>query len=125
MYMSPEVVAEAHLSAQWKEEDQKNWQRADVYSFAMVAYEIMTGQYPWPLDAHIQSLVMKERPMIPSRGYISYNCSDEVPADISELIQDCWALLQERPYMDNMFHRLKQMQTGVQAIQSNKRRCFC
>lgn len=56
-----------------------------MYSFGMVAWEVVSRQTPWagearPQDIYIRVVFRSERPAIPANA----------PADIVDIIQDCW-----------------------------------
>jgi serine/threonine protein kinase len=93
-WMAPEVC-----------QDEKNTVKytkaADVYSFAMVFFEVLTGRLPFEgvalRDLH-QRVLTGERPILPPDGYC--------PVHVSALIERCWATMPEdRP----QFHEICQM----------------
>ncbi|KAG0612965.1 hypothetical protein M758_6G066400 [Ceratodon purpureus] len=58
--------------------------KCDIYSFAMVGYEILTGNLPFPniSNAEVRRLVLKgERPQLP----------DGCPDKLKDLIKRCWS----------------------------------
>ena len=59
-------------------------EKADVYSFSLVLYELVTLQVPFQnishLDLHSHVVLKKERPSIPS----------DCPTDVAQLIESCW-----------------------------------
>jgi serine/threonine protein kinase len=76
---------------------------SDVYSFAMVCYEILSGDFPFqellPGDLH-EAICDGERPELPA------NCPD----DLLELIHECWASNpDERPAISEIHQRLSTM----------------
>ena len=79
-YMAPELY---NNSVKSKELIQQ--QRADVYSFAMVSYSILTSLIPFGADVNTPSAVMKlvnsdKKPQFPSY----------VPQNIIDLLSRCW-----------------------------------
>lgn len=61
---------------------------ADIFSFAMIMYETMTGLLPYQQFTsgfHITEALLKgERPIIPS------HISQKIPPNFLNLIQSCW-----------------------------------
>eukprot|EP01102_Stenamoeba_stenopodia_P010653 TRINITY_DN3236_c0_g1_i1.p1 TRINITY_DN3236_c0_g1~~TRINITY_DN3236_c0_g1_i1.p1 ORF type:complete len:425 (-),score=83.95 TRINITY_DN3236_c0_g1_i1:92-1366(-) len=90
-YMAPEVVnGEAYDI------------KVDVYSFAMVLSEVMTRKSPFSNysfdSAAIQAVFRGERPTLP----------DECPAEVSELIHQCWdAAADKRPAFVDILPRVQ------------------
>lgn len=78
-YVAPEL-----LNFNEGKSKDENAKMSDVYSFAMVAYNLMTGIQPWNTNRGLQSILMRtirgERPM--TLGIVPY------PFD--KLIADCW-----------------------------------
>lgn len=59
---------------------------SDVYSFGIVAWEVVTRELPWaietcPRDIYIRVVLKGLRPAIP----------DDTPADIANVARACWA----------------------------------
>lgn len=75
-YMAPECFQENLVTP-----------RADVYSWAIIMAEMLTGQLPWygcPTMAIIYNVVFKqERPELPED-------EERCPPDLASLIKDCW-----------------------------------
>ncbi|CAM6018529.1 unnamed protein product [Sphagnum balticum] len=93
LWMAPEV---------WLEENTENYTKAaDVYSFAMVFFEVLTGEIPFQdkLPTQLLQCVLKgERPILPPDDYC--------PVHVSAVIKKCWATMPEdRP----QFHEICQM----------------
>lgn len=92
--------------------------KADVYSFAMVVYEMMAEQMPF---AHYMDGSKKEHnALISNREFVQAVYIDgerpvfdtaaapAPPQDIQDLLTDCWdADLFQRPTMDQVFARLQ------------------
>jgi serine/threonine protein kinase len=110
-YMAPEVALGKGYNLQ-----------VDVYSFAMVLYELFTHTKPFELysrDMH-QLLVCEEgqRPQLSSSGS---SASSQVPAVLQILLKEAWATdPQQRPTSAILHLRLQAM-LAAQA-QTNKRR---
>ena len=67
-------------------EKQKTSKASDVYSFGMVAWEVLSRQTPWadqatPRDIYLRVVIHGDRPAIPA----------DAPADIAEMLLGCWA----------------------------------
>ena len=73
-YMAPELLAENIFS-----------EKADVYAYAIIVWEVLTGGWPWqglnPMQVGMQILMQKARPAIP----------ENAPADLASLMTRCWA----------------------------------
>ncbi|CAN0457164.1 unnamed protein product, partial [Laminaria digitata] len=59
---------------------------SDVYSFGIVAWEVISMDAPWvdealPLDVYRRVVSKEDRPVIPA----------EAPADIADIVRACWA----------------------------------
>jgi serine/threonine protein kinase len=92
----------------FKENTEKYTKAADVYSYAMVFFEVLTGKLPW-CDAQgnptilvmselLPSIHSEKRPSLPPENYC--------PAHLSTLINKCWATrAEDRP----QFHEICQM----------------
>lgn len=79
--------------------------KSDVYSFAMVAYEILTGTKPYPSITEFNVKVMNQiidgslRPNIPS----NFN------KNMKELLEQCWDKeISKRPTFTEIYSRLSQ-----------------
>jgi protein phosphatase 1L len=83
-WMAPEVFED-------EENREKYTNSADVYSFAIIFSEVLTGEEPFkgmPLKNHLQRIRDGQRPPLP----------DYCPDYLSELIKKCWATNpRERP----------------------------
>ncbi|CAN0080537.1 unnamed protein product, partial [Ectocarpus sp. 12 AP-2014] len=80
----------AHISFAWTApevlESKETSKASDVYSFGMVAWELLTRQTPWadqarPRDIYLRVVMREERPAIPA----------DAPVDIAEMVRSCWA----------------------------------
>ncbi|CAM9271504.1 unnamed protein product, partial [Laminaria digitata] len=76
---------------------------SDVYSFGIVAWEVLSTDAPWedealPLDVYRRVVFKGDRPAIPA----------DAPADIADLLRACWAgPPAERPTFNEMMTRLR------------------
>lgn len=76
---------------------------SDVYSFGMVAWEVVSRQVPWadealPQDIYIRVVFRGDRPVVPA----------DAPADIVDIIQACWAgAPEQRPPASNVLDILE------------------
>lgn len=83
-------------------------EKVDVYSFAILLWECLTGKVPWghvpsPMQIIYYVGVLNQRPALPADG--------SVPADLERLIQDCWVVdPTKRPGFDSILERLQGMQ---------------
>jgi serine/threonine protein kinase len=103
-WMAPEVGTSQWMASEVGE-DEKNTEKytkaADVYSFAMVFSEVLTGKLPFEggtlRDLH-QRVLKGERPILPPDDYC--------PVHVSAVIKKCWVTMPEdRP----QFHEICQM----------------
>jgi len=84
---------------------------ADVFSFAMVATEVIDGEYPLtlemiPTNDFTSAIVRGVRPDVPKRA----------PPKLQKLLQECWSTRErERPTAIKVFKRL--MQIGIEVEQ--------
>ncbi|RHZ80045.1 hypothetical protein Glove_139g189 [Diversispora epigaea] len=106
-YIAPEVLGGKEYT-----------KAADVYSFAIIAYEMITGFRPYPDVPHDEELALKIcnglRPKIPFH----------TPKLITQVIMRCWdARIAHRPTFEGLCHELSKycsdcfMRTGVIGIQ--------
>jgi serine/threonine protein kinase len=83
-------------------------EKVDVYSFAILLWECITGKVPWghvpsPMQIIYYVGVLNQRPALPS--------DDSVPGDLVQLIEDCWVVdPKQRPGFDEVLRRLRAMQ---------------
>jgi ankyrin repeat protein len=93
-------------------------EKADVFSFAMVVYEIVTGKE----SHHAQSNVMMYAHNMSSNGYRPPLDDNETPLDWNNLIRRCWATdPQERPSFSQLLdelHVMEQIGARVAAMPS-------
>lgn len=84
-YMAPEVIGGIYD------------ERADVFSFAVVVYEMLSGKRPWEQLKHgwqVQDLVLDGK-----RPDLSVVPPDRCPVSLNALLQRCWSpVVPERPY---------------------------
>ncbi|CAM9480839.1 unnamed protein product, partial [Laminaria digitata] len=82
---------------------------SDVYSFGIVAWEVLSMQVPWedeaiPLNIYKRVVFKGERPTIPA----------DAPADIATIVRDCWAgAPEDRPTSSEVMRRLKSGTTAA------------
>ncbi len=95
-WMAPEVIEHSPYNHQ-----------ADVFSFAIVLWELLTGRVPYadmtPLQAAVGVVQKGLRPPIPA------NC----PPALATLIQECWARKPaDRPSFESLKHRMEDITTS-------------
>ncbi len=104
VYMAPEVQTSEWMASQVGE-DEKNTEKytkaADVYSFAMLFFEVLTGEVPFKgtirRDLH-RRVCKGERSILPPDDYW--------PVHVSAVIKKCWATM---PEDCPQFHEICQM----------------
>ena len=83
-------------------------EKVDVYSFAILLWECITGKVPWghvpsPMQIIYYVGVLNQRPALPA--------DDSFPEDLRQLIEDCWVVdPKKRPGFDVVLKRLQGMQ---------------
>lgn len=90
-YYPPEVFEGEYLGPE-----------ADVYSFAFIAYEIITGNYPFAQFDKRRRLQFLSK--IAEGWRPSF--TDNVPEIMRNLIQKCWGDFKKRPSFDEIFQEL-------------------
>ncbi|KAG0612962.1 hypothetical protein M758_6G066100 [Ceratodon purpureus] len=108
-WMAPELIklADSESKEEMSEGEttvEKYPLKCDIYSFAMVCYEILTGKLPFPnisSQREVRRLVLKgERPQLP----------DGCPDRLKELIHRCWSDdPQKRPAFGDICKELRQL----------------
>lgn len=80
-WRAPEIL-QALKSGAADQPTKDNLKAADVYSFAMTCYEVLTGDYPFEgvPTSNYEPVLSGQRPMFPS----------SVGSDLEELIKKCW-----------------------------------
>ena len=82
---------------------------SDVYSFGIVAWEVLSMQVPWaeeasPLDIYKRVVFKGERPTIPA----------DAPPDIADIVRTCWAgVPEERPSASAVIAKLRSSDVQV------------
>lgn len=96
-YMAPEVLKEVPYGV-----------KADVFSFAVVLCELVTGEYPFKEGTCPQSTNNFEKAIVEGlRPPMPIGC----PPDLALLMQECWADNPEsRPAMDDVVDRLEKIE---------------
>ena len=92
-WMAPEVIRHERYS-----------RSADVYSYAMILFELLTREQPFapltPIMAGVESALNSNRPHLPSG----------LPAQIDELVRVCWdAAPERRPSFEDIERRLREL----------------
>jgi serine/threonine protein kinase len=104
-WMAPEVYEDEED----EEKTVKYTKAVDVYSFAMVFFEVLTGKVPFHdrRRTAIRQIVLKgERPILPPHDYC--------PEDVSALIERCWATMPEdRPQFPEICQTLWQCKARI------------
>jgi serine/threonine protein kinase len=107
-YMAPELFDGVNAT-----------EKVDVYSYAILLWECITGKVPWghvpsPMQIIYYVGVLNQRPTLPK----------SVPEALKNLIQDCWTVNpKDRPTFEQILNRLLEMkslypaQEGVQPMQ--------
>lgn len=97
-YMAPELFDGVNAT-----------EKVDVYSFAVLLWECLTGKVPWghvpsPMQIIYYVGVLNQRPKMPSA----------VPEDIKSLIQECWTSNpKNRPSFEDILARLLPMKCAM------------
>ncbi len=94
-------------------EDEENTEKytnaADVYSFALVFFEVLTGEVPFaniPRSQVLLSIRREERPTLPSEEYC--------PAHLSAIIKTCWATrAEDRPKFSEICQKLVEVKGRI------------
>ena len=94
LYMAPELMRNG----------EKYGQGVDVYAFAILAYEIVTGKTPfYELGKKIDLLTLAKK----VKKGIRPSLSDDIPENMKDLLQQCWSQdPKERPSFDEVFQLL-------------------
>jgi serine/threonine protein kinase len=101
-WMAPEVIALDEKSQGSTSSQPKYPAKCDVFSFAMLCYEILTGDVPFPCEI-LPRRVKEEikngnRPDLP----------DDCPHELKALIRECWsAMPKQRPSFPTICSKLK------------------
>ena len=91
LYMAPEILT-----------DEKYSKAGDVYAFAYIVYELMTGEIPFKNFTNLQ--LMKK---VVNQG-TRPEFKDDIPDCYRELIESCWSQIpEERPSFETIVETLK------------------
>lgn len=77
---------------------------SDVYSFAIVAWEVLSREIPWATETHPRGIYIRVflkglRPEIPA----------DAPADIADIIRTCWTGVPDaRPKFADVLQGMKE-----------------
>lgn len=95
LYMAPEQI-----------KNEKYDNRVDVYSFAILAYEIITGKQPfYELGENINKFQLWTKVVNGTRPTLT----SDIPEKMRNLIQKCWSNeVDERPSFDEIFKTLSE-----------------
>jgi len=90
-------------------------EKTDVYAYAVVVWEVLTGAVPWqglnPMQVGMQILMQQARPPVP----------DGAPADLTALMQRCWAQEPDaRPSFAEVKDLIKSSNRGMIASPSSE-----
>lgn len=93
-YAAPEVLRRANKDeSETINEDELK--ASDVYSYSMVAFELVTKQCPWPKSMHaievIKAVLRNERPKIPDSIQQS-RIGDAILDGIMGVMEQCWSV---------------------------------
>ncbi|XP_024542698.1 mixed lineage kinase domain-like protein isoform X1 [Selaginella moellendorffii] len=92
-FMAPEV---------WTSE--RYTKKADVYSYGMLSYQLVTGNIPFKVGMDMEQVLRGKRPEIPA------TC----PEFLSQLMRECWNHdAKERPSFSDICERLKQLKSRI------------
>ncbi|WKY12011.1 hypothetical protein Q1695_003515 [Nippostrongylus brasiliensis] len=113
LWTAPEIIR--------GEADPMGTQEGDVYSFAIIASELVTKKMAWDLDNRkegAEEIVNQLRlpSMDPIRPDLDSNHQSEIPQSLLHLIRECWA---EEPRHRHPMKRVKQL---LSSIHKGKRR---
>lgn len=93
MYMAPELL---------RGEDSYG-PGVDVYSFAILAYEIVSGEAPFHELGNVSPFVFANKVMAGYRPKLD----DKIPSKMQDLLTKCWSdNINERPSFDEIFDKL-------------------
>ena len=94
LYMAPELLDE--------KDEYEYTTGVDVYAFAMIAYEICTGEYPFH-ELKLSNCELKKKIL----GGYRPKFNKFVSTKMQNLLQRCWnQSIQERPSFNEIFHEL-------------------
>lgn len=91
LYYPPEAFEEGYLGPE-----------TDVYSFAFIAYEIITGNYPFAQFVKNEKYLFMNKL---SKGWRP-SFTNDVPEITKNLIIKCWGDYKKRPSFDEIFQEL-------------------
>lgn len=93
-YMAPEVLTKEKYS-----------EKADIYSFGIVLYELFSGHRAYSLEPYksMNVAVLNSRVLAGARPAL-----DDLPLQLHQLVNDCWNQKpQRRPPWDEIIPRLQ------------------
>jgi serine/threonine protein kinase len=88
--------------------------KADVYSFGIVMYELLTCRIPWAGSRYTFTHLIKKAVMRGERPNIKKKDLAEAPDNFVKLMEVCWDIdPKKRPSFDDIFEQLKQLNNDV------------
>lgn len=108
-YVAPEQISAEKID-----------QRTDIYALAITAYEIVTGEKPFPEDNYVELIRMHEEDDIPDPG----NIVPDLPAGLRQFILTAGRCDPDERYID-MRHAIEALNKarGIE-FQDNKENCW-
>lgn len=100
-WMAPEVIQGGDSATHAK----FNLRKGDVYSFAIICFEILTGEDPYYDHAGLSPILMKEQV---KAGTLRPNLPEDCPPKLAALIRRCWhPISHERPLFPEICKELR------------------
>ena len=116
-YKAPEHFADGDSDSDEAEKETKATSRqlydkpADVYSFAMLCWEIFSGVVPFAGKMDLKIMKMHTKAL--NGGKIKRPSLDDIPANVAPFIQACWA---QDPLIRPTFVEVKEMLNAVGSV---------